>query len=66
MVRLSAAERRFIADGFAQDLRCDGRSREDFRDFFIETGAISQVITGWALPHPVHNMYSKKHSVTQH
>lgn len=42
MGRFSEAERIFIADGIAQDVRNDGRSREDFRPFTIETGIISQ------------------------
>lgn len=40
--RLSAPERKYITDGIAQDLRVDGRGREDFRPFSIQTGVVSQ------------------------
>eukprot|EP00245_Coleochaete_scutata_P004465 TRINITY_DN17108_c1_g1_i1.p1 TRINITY_DN17108_c1_g1~~TRINITY_DN17108_c1_g1_i1.p1 ORF type:complete len:288 (-),score=43.58 TRINITY_DN17108_c1_g1_i1:57-920(-) len=42
MSQLSAGECAFIAGGIAQDLRCDGRGREDYRSFSIETGVITQ------------------------
>lgn len=42
MGQLSAPEREYIADGIAQDLRLDGRGREDFRPFVVQTGVVSQ------------------------
>eukprot|EP00271_Cylindrocystis_brebissonii_P014362 TRINITY_DN35699_c0_g1_i1.p1 TRINITY_DN35699_c0_g1~~TRINITY_DN35699_c0_g1_i1.p1 ORF type:complete len:290 (-),score=45.08 TRINITY_DN35699_c0_g1_i1:192-1061(-) len=39
---LSAGERKFLVDGVAQNLRNDGRSREDFRPFELVTGVIQQ------------------------
>ncbi|XP_057866562.1 uncharacterized protein LOC131074031 [Cryptomeria japonica] len=42
MVGLSLAEQRFIQGGIAQNLRSDGRGREDFRSFSIESGVIPQ------------------------
>uniref|UniRef100_A0A0D6QY09 Ribosomal RNA-processing protein 42 n=1 Tax=Araucaria cunninghamii TaxID=56994 RepID=A0A0D6QY09_ARACU len=42
MVGLSLAEQHFIQGGIAQDLRSDGRGRQDFRSFSIEAGVIPQ------------------------
>lgn len=44
MPGLSAAELSFLEGGIAQDLRNDGRGREDFRSFSIQLDVISQVI----------------------
>ena len=43
MVLLSSAEWAYIADGIAQDLRNDGRGREEYRPITIETGVVPQV-----------------------
>lgn len=42
MVGLSLAEQHFIQGGITQDLRSDGRGRQDFRSFSIEFGVIPQ------------------------
>eukprot|EP00252_Welwitschia_mirabilis_P023179 TRINITY_DN649_c0_g1_i1.p1 TRINITY_DN649_c0_g1~~TRINITY_DN649_c0_g1_i1.p1 ORF type:complete len:287 (-),score=79.76 TRINITY_DN649_c0_g1_i1:418-1278(-) len=42
MVGLSHGEKVFIQGGIAQDLRSDGRGRQHFRPFAIETGVIPQ------------------------
>ncbi|GAQ84934.1 3'-5'-exoribonuclease family protein [Klebsormidium nitens] len=42
MPGLSAAELSFLEGGIAQDLRNDGRGREDFRSFSIQLDVISQ------------------------
>ncbi|CAA6666189.1 unnamed protein product [Spirodela intermedia] len=42
MVGLSAGEKNFIRGGIEQDLRADGRQRQDFRPILIETGVIPQ------------------------
>jgi len=39
---ISPAERTFLEDGVTQNMRNDGRSLLDFRNFYIETGTISQ------------------------
>lgn len=38
---LSEAERTFIIHGVEDDLRCDGRRRDDFRHLELETGVVS-------------------------
>lgn len=40
-VLLSEAERAFIHHGVQDDLRCDGRSRLDYRPIVLETGLVS-------------------------
>lgn len=42
MVGLSLGEKNFLQGGIAQDIRTDGRGRQDFRSFSIETGVIPQ------------------------
>ncbi|GJP72578.1 hypothetical protein CLOP_g3293 [Closterium sp. NIES-67] len=39
---VSSAEGRFVADGVAQNMRADGRAREAFRPFSLDTGVIPQ------------------------
>lgn len=39
---LSPSERSFLEEGVSQNLRTDGRSLMDFRNFYLETGIISQ------------------------
>jgi len=38
---ISAGERAFILDGVKEDIRCDGRSRVDFRAITVETGILA-------------------------
>ena len=40
-VHISTAERRFISDGVACDMREDGRARDTYRPFSLSTGLIS-------------------------
>eukprot|EP00899_Mesostigma_viride_P024894 jgi/Mesvir1/558/Mv11409-RA.1 len=40
--RLSAGEIAYMRDGISQNLRNDGRSREEFRQFVIDTGVVPQ------------------------
>ncbi|CAI5465060.1 unnamed protein product [Closterium sp. Yama58-4] len=42
MELISSAEGRFVTDGVAQNLRADGRTREVFRPFSLDTGVIPQ------------------------
>ncbi|CAI7853237.1 unnamed protein product [Closterium sp. NIES-54] len=42
MELISSAEGRFVTDGVAQNLRADGRAREVFRPFSLDTGVIPQ------------------------
>lgn len=42
MELLSSAEGQFVADGVAQDVRVDGRSRLAYRPFSLDTGVIPQ------------------------
>ena len=39
----SKAERAFTHDGIQQDIRADGRRREDFRNMLVELGPIATV-----------------------
>ena len=39
---ISKAERDYIREGVEDDIRQDGRSRMDYRDFSIETGVLAQ------------------------
>jgi len=39
---VSLGERTFIVDGIYENLRCDGRSRTDFRAITLETGLMPQ------------------------
>lgn len=41
-VLLSAAERDYIAQGFEQNIRSDGRQREDYRPIEVQLGLIAQ------------------------
>jgi exosome complex component RRP42 len=40
MSGLSDVEKKFIVDGVADDLRCDGRSARDYRPVSVETGLL--------------------------
>jgi len=42
MLKLSPAERKYIVEGVEANLRSDGRSRQDFRYFTLETGVTVQ------------------------
>lgn len=44
MVGVSVGEQQFIKGGIAQDLRTDGRKRLTYRDIYVETGVIPQVM----------------------
>lgn len=65
MPGLSAAELSFLEGGISQDLRNDGRGREDFRSFSIQLDVISQVslhrftaFLEYNLNHPRETSYS--------
>lgn len=55
MVGLSAGEKNFIRGGIEQDLRADGRQRQDFRPILIETGVIPQV-NKFSMLVPIHRI----------
>ena len=40
MLRLSPSESQFICDGVACGVRCDGRSRQQYRSVKVETGVV--------------------------
>src|SRR5690349_4956222 len=42
MLKLSPAEKKYIVEGVEANLRSDGRARQDFRYFTIETGVTVQ------------------------
>lgn len=44
MVACSVGEQHFLKGGIAQELRTDGRKRLTYRDVYVETGVIPQVI----------------------
>ena len=44
MVGVSVGEQQFIKGGIAHDLRTDGRKRLSYRDIYVETGVIPQVM----------------------
>lgn len=41
MISISSSQRKYIAEGIAQDVRNDGRQRIDYRHFSLKTGVIA-------------------------